>query len=60
MKKIKKIKRGSSVGNAAKQFAESSTKANDARKQRAVNPDLLVPTGSTTFNLECSGRVEGA
>ena len=25
-----------------------------------VNPDDLIPTGSCTLNLECSGRIEGA
>lgn len=25
-----------------------------------VDPDELIPTGSITFNLECSGRIEGA
>ncbi len=27
---------------------------------RVIDPDNLVPTGSVTFNLECSGRIEGA
>ena len=30
------------------------------KKKSKVNPLELVPTGSTTFNLECSGYVEGA
>lgn len=25
-----------------------------------IDPNNLIPTGSTTFNLECSGRIEGA
>ncbi len=29
-------------------------------KTKKVNVNKLIPTGSTTFNLECSGRVEGA
>jgi RecA/RadA recombinase len=31
-----------------------------AKKKSKVNPLELVPTGSTTFNLECSGFIEGA
>jgi len=29
-------------------------------KPKEILPENLVPTGSTTFNLECSGRIEGA
>ena len=29
-------------------------------KPREIDVDLLVPCGSTTMNLECSGRIEGA
>ena len=25
-----------------------------------VDPMTLIPSGCTTFNLECSGRIEGA
>ena len=29
-------------------------------KARKIDVSKLIPTGSTTFNLECSGRIEGA
>ncbi len=55
--KIKKKK----IANAVNGFKKAS-------KRKLVRPDTsmdidpkdLVPTGSTTFNLECSGHVEGA
>ena len=46
--KIEKIKEG---------FADS---LKEPIKSKVVDPKDLVPTGSTTFNLECSGRIEGA
>lgn len=49
MKKIGKIK---------KEFKKAIS--NDPVKSKAVKADMLIPTGSTTFNLECSGRIEGA
>jgi len=48
IKKIKKIK---------KDFEKSVKKT---IKSKSVDISKLVPTGSTTFNLECSGRIEGA
>ena len=52
MKRIKKISK------IEKQFADTLKKV--PKSSRMVDPSKLVPTGSTTFNLECSGRVEGA
>jgi len=48
LSKIEKIKEG---------FADSLKKPT---KTNVVDAEDLVPTGSTTFNLECSGRIEGA
>lgn len=39
---------------------ENVMKYEPPKKQGIVDPERLVPTGSTTFNLECSGRIEGA
>lgn len=50
-KKIKRLKK------ISKEFEDVKT---DVPKRRGVDVDKLVPTGSTTFNLECSGRIEGA
>jgi RecA/RadA recombinase len=52
MKKIKKISK------IEKQF--SGSLKNSKRTVKKIDSSKLVPTGSTTFNLECSGRVEGA
>ena len=49
LKKISKIK---------KDFKDSLKK--EPVKSKVIDPLQLVPTGSTTFNLECSGRIEGA
>ena len=57
--KIKKIKK--KIKDATKSFEKSSKKkliAPDTSMD--IDPNDLVPTGSTTFNLECSGHVEGA
>ena len=53
MKKIRKIKK------IKKDFEESMREKTPAKSEK-VDPNRLVPTGSTTFNLECSGRIEGA
>lgn len=56
-KRIKKIKK------IEKDFEEEMDSQEDyyeSSKQRVVDPLDIVPTGSATFNLECSGRVEGA
>lgn len=50
MRKIRKIK---------KDF-EQVMKEEPVQKSDKVDPERLVPTGSTTFNLECSGKKEGA
>lgn len=49
-KKISKIKKG------LKQIVNTET----STKSKKVDVNKLIPTGSTTFNLECSGRIEGA
>jgi len=49
MKKISKIKKG------LKQVVKAKSS-----KSKKVDVNTLIPTGSTTFNLECSGRIEGA
>lgn len=56
-KAAKKIMKG--VSKIEKQLAKSF-KQKTTPSSRKVDPSKLVPTGSTTFNLECSGRVEGA
>jgi RecA/RadA recombinase len=53
MRKIKKIRK------ITKGF-EQSVNEEDPVEPKEVDPTKLVPTGSTTFNLECSGRIEGA
>jgi RecA/RadA recombinase len=41
-----------------KEFEESVKPR--TRKKDKVDPDMLIPSGSTTLNLECSGTSEGA
>jgi RecA/RadA recombinase len=53
MKKLRKIVK------IEKEIKKSFSKK-EMIKNPKVNTSLLVPTGSTTFNLECSGRIEGA
>lgn len=59
---IKKIKRIPIKKDAAEQFetAMATKKIGKPTKKSIINPLELVPTGSTTFNLECSGFIEGA
>lgn len=53
MRKIRKVKKISKdLKDAVKEKVE--------KRSTKVDPNMLVPTGSTTFNLECSGRKEGA
>jgi len=47
------------IDTVAKDFEERVQKP-ILKKTSIVNPLELVPTGSTTFNLECSGQIEGA
>jgi len=49
IKKITKIKKG---------FEKSLNK--EIVKSKKIDTNKLVPTGSTTFNLECSGSIKGA
>lgn len=53
MRKIKKIRK-------IKEDFEESLNESVFSKSDKVDPAHLIPTGSTTFNLECSGRIEGA
>jgi RecA/RadA recombinase len=53
--KRKKVKRKSKI---AEEFAKVAERKEPKRKK--VDVKSLVPTGSTTFNLECSGKIEGA
>jgi len=53
MEKIRKIRK------ITKDF-EETTDEKPLRKSNKVDVSRLVPTGSTTFNLECSGHIEGA
>ncbi|MDP8268320.1 MAG: LAGLIDADG family homing endonuclease [Candidatus Tenebribacter davisii] len=55
MSKLKKISR---IKKIKKDFKDSLKKK--VIKSKEVDPEKLVPTGSITFNLECSGRIEGA
>ena len=50
IKKIKKIKNS----------FEETLKEELPKKLDKVDTDRLIPTGSTTFNLECSSHIEGA
>ncbi len=43
-----------------KEMESKSDDFYDFEKESFVDPLTLIPTGSTTFNLECSGRIEGA
>ena len=55
LKKLKKsIKKASKI---SKQFEKADT---TRRAPKKIDVTKLVPTSSTTFNLECSGRIEGA
>ena len=56
LKVIKKIKKIDTVSDSFEKEVQKEPKLN----QSIVNPLELVPTGSTTFNLECSGNIEGA
>lgn len=64
IKKIKKIPiKTAKVENTADQFDSimiGKQKIGTPAKKSKINPLELVPTGSTTFNLECSGHIEGA
>jgi RecA/RadA recombinase len=61
LKKIARIPI-STCSAVAEQFETemSSKKIGIPKSHSKVNPLELVPTGSTIFNLECSGRIEGA
>lgn len=50
IRKIEKIKKG---------FEEAMNEEPPTKSDK-VDPDRLIPTGSTTFNLECSNHIEGA
>lgn len=54
-KKDKKDKKGKSD-----QFEKSFKKPKEEKVKRKIDPASLIPSGSTTFNLECSDHIEGA
>ncbi len=58
IKKVKKIP----TADTAEQFETvmATKKIGKVYKKEKIDPLKLVPTGSTTFNLECSGHIEGA
>lgn len=56
MRKLKKIGKIEKIKNGFKKSINEKIPIESKR----VDPKKLVPTGSTTFNLECSGRIEGA
>lgn len=44
-----------------KEFNDTARKKiRTKRKPKPIDPSTLVPTGSTTFNVECSSKIEGA
>lgn len=53
MAKLKPISKTEKIKKDFKESLKSPAKSK-------IDPKDLVPTGSTTFNLECSGRIEGA
>jgi len=58
MNKIrKKIKRPSKTKSIVKSFRKSLTVK---PKRKSVDTKMLIPSGCTPFNFECSGRYEGA
>lgn len=57
--KINRIKT-SRVRRTAEQVKNSAKSKTDVRRQRKVDPKLLIPSPCVPFNLECSGRHEGA
>ncbi len=57
MKKI--IKKTKKINKIMKGLDETVTKK-PVKKLDKINIDRLIPTGSTTFNLECSSHIEGA
>jgi len=56
---MRKIQRANKVDKTVKQVIKKA-KEPVSIKRKNVDPNMLIPTPSTTFNLECSGRIEGA
>lgn len=54
MKTLKKITK------TTEQYEKSGVVFVEDKKRKEISPDILIPSGSTLLNLECSGRVEGA
>lgn len=54
IKKSEKKKKSNS-----QEFVKANQKSPKV-KRKIINPDLLIPSGSTIFNLTCSDRIEGA
>lgn len=59
-KMIKPIVKIEPIKTVAEQFDDTMEEDRDYEVESIVDPLMLIPTGSTTFNLECSGRIEGA
>lgn len=57
-KLIKKKGKGSKIAKSFKKTVNKKVEKKEVFSK--IDKDKLVPTGSTTFNLECSGFVEGA
>ena len=57
---IKKRRKKSSIETQLEASMKSKRIIVQENKERKVDPNRLVPTGCTTYNLECSGRIEGA
>ena len=58
MPKLKRISRTKKITNQFKQTVKDYKPVGSTLSK--IDPTKLIPTGSTTFNLECSGRIEGA
>lgn len=55
---VKTKKKMSEIDKVSKAYQKKLVKP--IKKASKIDVKKLVPTGSTTFNLECSGRIEGA
>jgi len=61
VKRLKVIKKISKIDKVSDDFEKKINEPSvEMLDNSIVDPLKLVPTGSTTFNLECSGRIEGA
>lgn len=61
MKKIQKTKKKSKKSKKSDtQEFQKQNKKPPKIKRKVIDPNLLIPSGSTIFNLSCSDRIEGA